>query len=119
MALYILYNGACPICSREIAHYRRLADRRGVPVHFQDLNRIDLSSWQLTPDQARRRLHALDGGTRLHGLAAFRALWAHLPGWRWLALVSGLPVINPLIGFLYDRIAAPLLYRLSRARGGA
>lgn len=118
MTLRILYNGSCPICSREIAHYKRLARRHAAPVRFEDLNKVDLGSWNLTPDQARRRLHALDGSDRLHGLAAFRALWLRLPGWRVLARVSGLPLIHPTVGFLYDRIAAPLLYRLSRARGG-
>ena len=116
MTLRVLYNGACPICSREIRLYRRLAERHAAPLRFEDLNSTDLSGWNLTPDQARRRLHALDGDRRLHGLAAFRALWARLPGWRWVAWASGLPVLRPVVGLVYDRIAAPLLYRLSGAR---
>ncbi len=120
MTLRILYNGACPICSREIAHYRRLAAARGAPVVFDDLNQTDLGRWGLSADQARRRLHALDGTARLDGLAAFRALWALLPGWRWLARLTGLPLVRPLAALAYDRIAAPILYRRScRASGCA
>lgn len=119
MTLRILYNGACPICSREIALYRRLAARHDAPLTFEDLDKADLCGWNLTPDQARRRLHAMDGDERLHGLAAFRALWARLPGWRWLAWLSGLPLLRPLVGLVYDRVAAPLLYRLARRRGAA
>lgn len=85
MMLLILYNGGCPICAREIAHYRRLALRLGADIAFEDLGKTDLALWGLNPDTARRRLHARDAGRVLHGLAAFRALWARLPGWRWLA----------------------------------
>jgi len=113
MTLRILYNGACPICSREIAHYRSLAARTGANIAFDDLTATDLSAWDLSPDQARRRLHALSGDDRLDGVAAFRALWARLPGWRWLARLTGLPGIRQLAGLLYDRIAAPWLYRRS------
>ncbi len=94
MTLRILYNGNCPICRREISLYRRLAKRHAAPLRFEDLNRVDLGDWDLTPDQARRRLHAIEGYARLHGLAAFRALWSRLPGWRWLARVAAMPVLG-------------------------
>lgn len=113
MTLSILYNGACPICSREIAHYQRLARRHGAAVDFQDLNIADLAQWGISADAARRRLHARQGQCRVDGLPAFRALWAQLPGWRWLARLTGLPLIRPLAALAYDRVAAPLLYRRS------
>lgn len=113
MTLRVLYNGACPICAREIALYRRLADRHGADIAFDDLNAVDLTRWGLTADQARRRLHARDGAFRLEGLAAFRALWARLPGWRWLARFTGLPGVRGLAHWGYERIAAPWLYRRS------
>jgi predicted DCC family thiol-disulfide oxidoreductase YuxK len=118
MTLRILYNGACPICAREIAHYRRLATGCGAAIAFDDLTTADLSPWGLTADAARRRLHARDGTVRLAGLAAFRALWARLPGWRWLARLTGLPGVQALADWAYERIAAPWLYRRScRAEG--
>jgi predicted DCC family thiol-disulfide oxidoreductase YuxK len=111
--LRILYNGACPICSREVGLYARQAARSGADIVFDDLNRVDLTPWGVTPDQARRRLHALDGTTRLDGVAAFRALWARLPGWRVLARAVGLPGVRQVTEMVYDRIAAPWLYRRS------
>lgn len=113
MALHILYNGSCPICAREIALYRRQAETVGAPLVFDDLNRVDLGAWGLSADQARRRLHARHDTHRMDGMAAFRALWAHLPGWRWLARVTALPAVRPLVDLVYDRLAAPWLYRRS------
>jgi predicted DCC family thiol-disulfide oxidoreductase YuxK len=118
MTLRVLYNGACPICAREIAHYRALAARHGADLAFDDLNTTDLAAWGLTPDQAMRRLHARAGSLRLAGLAAFRGLWERLPGWRWLAWLTGLPGIRQAADWSYERIAAPWLYRRS-CRAGA
>jgi len=62
MTLRILYNGACPICSREIALYRRQAERAGADLAFDDLNAADLSVWGISADQARRRSAARAAG---------------------------------------------------------
>ncbi len=105
----ILYNDTCPLCRFEIDHYRKTATRHGAPLRFDCLDQA--ATYGLTPDQAARRLHVLQDGRLLSGLAAFRAIWAGLPRWRWLARLTGFPVLNPVVAFLYDRIAAPLLYR--------
>jgi predicted DCC family thiol-disulfide oxidoreductase YuxK len=103
----ILYNDTCPVCRFEIDHYRRQA--QGLPLRFDPLTEAHL--YGLTPDQAARRLHVLRDGELLSGLDAFRAIWASLPRTRWLARVTGLPVIHPVLAFVYNRLAAPVLYR--------
>lgn len=105
----ILYNDTCPLCRFEIDHYRTRASATGAPLAFDPLHRAE--TWGLTKDQAARALHVRQGDQVLSGLAAFRAIWAGLPGWRWLAVVTGLPGMRQGLGFVYDRIAAPLLYR--------
>lgn len=105
----ILYNDTCPLCRFEIDHYRAAAARDAAPLRFDRLQ--DASRWGLTEDQAARRLHVLKDGQLLSGLEAFRAIWSTLPSWRWLARVTGWPVLRPAVTVLYDRIAAPLLYR--------
>ena len=110
----VLYNDTCPLCAREVAHYRRLAEGCALPVAFDPLARA--ADWGLTEDEAARAFHVRRGGETLAGLAAFRALWSGMPGWRWLAWVTGLPVVRPLAGLLYDRVAAPLLYAAHRRR---
>ncbi|MEL6586689.1 MAG: DUF393 domain-containing protein [Pseudomonadota bacterium] len=107
----VLYNGDCPICAFEIGHYRKAADAQGAPLRFDDLNGPALAQYRLTPDQAAKRLHAIQDGHLVTGLAAFRAIWSQLPRWRWLAWLTGLPGLRRVIGWAYDQVGAPLLYR--------
>lgn len=108
----ILYNDRCPICRAEIAHYRRRAEASGARLVFEDLNRVDLAAWNLTPDQAKRRLHAaLPDGRIISGIPAFAAIWSRLPRMAWLARLVGLPGLGHLADLLYNRLAAPWLYR--------
>ena len=67
----ILYNGRCPICSAEIAHYSARAAATGADLQFTDLNTAPLQDWGISADQAIRRLHARHGGQVLSGFPAF------------------------------------------------
>jgi predicted DCC family thiol-disulfide oxidoreductase YuxK len=108
----ILYNARCPVCRAEIAHYRARAEAAEAPLVFDDLNAVDLSGWAMTPDQAKRRMHArLPDGRIISGVPAFAEIWARLPGMEWMARAVRWPVIQPLATLAYDRIAAPWLYR--------
>jgi predicted DCC family thiol-disulfide oxidoreductase YuxK len=104
----VIYNGECPVCSREIGVYKA---RAVGPVRFVDLNACDMSSYGLSPDAAARRLHVVEDGRLLAGVDAFRALWRVTPGFRWLAALVGLPVIQQLAGAIYEGVLAPVLYR--------
>jgi predicted DCC family thiol-disulfide oxidoreductase YuxK len=89
--LTVLYDGACPLCRREIGVYRGL--RPNAPVCFADVGdpTLQLPSGT-TREQLLARFHVRDSdGQLLSGAQAFLALWAALPGWRWLALVCRLP----------------------------
>jgi predicted DCC family thiol-disulfide oxidoreductase YuxK len=90
-ALTVLYDGACPLCRREIGIYRGL--QSSTPVCFADVS--DASQplpGGTTREQLLARFHVRDAEGRLHsGAQAFLALWATLPGWRWLARLGRLP----------------------------
>ncbi|WP_254656304.1 thiol-disulfide oxidoreductase DCC family protein [Jannaschia sp. CCS1] len=114
---HVLYNDRCPICRAEIAQYARYADALGAPLVFEDLHAAPLAQWDLTPDQAKRRLHArLPDGRHVSGIDAFAAIWDHLPRMRWLARSVRLPVIGALTRVAYDHLAAPALYTLHKRR---
>ena len=89
--LTVLYDGACPLCRREIGVYRGL--RANSPVCFADVSDAALPLPPgVTREQLRARFHVLSqGGQLLSGAQAFLAMWAALPGWRWLALAGRLP----------------------------
>ena len=92
--LTVLYDGACPLCRREIGIYHGLRPLQSdSPVCFADVNdtalRLPLGT---TREQLLARFHVRGrDGALLSGAQAFLALWAAVPGWRWLALAGRLP----------------------------
>lgn len=89
--LTVLYDGACPLCRREVGLYQGL--RPQAPLCFSD---VSDTAQALPPGTTREQLLARfhvrrPDGQLLSGAEAFLALWAALPGWRWLALVGRVP----------------------------
>jgi predicted DCC family thiol-disulfide oxidoreductase YuxK len=99
--LTIWYDGACPLCIREIALMRRLDKRRA--IEFVDLVPNDAPcpiDRQLMLD----RFHAqAPGGPILSGAAAFAAMWRVIPLLKPLGFVAQVPIILKLLEKLYLR----------------
>jgi predicted DCC family thiol-disulfide oxidoreductase YuxK len=118
----VYYDGACPVCSREIAQYRRA--RGAENLDFVDVTRCDASQLgpDLTRDAALARMHVRDAeGRMVSGAAAFAALWRSLPGWAWLGRVASWPVVLPVLevgyrGFLRVRTVWRRLPRTGQDR---
>jgi demethoxyubiquinone hydroxylase (CLK1/Coq7/Cat5 family) len=93
--LTVLYDGACPLCRREIAHVQGLAQRRSdSALCFLDISQHTDATAAFADDRAAllARFHVQRAdGSRLDGAAAFVAMWGRLPGWRWLARLARLP----------------------------
>ncbi len=109
----VLYNGACPVCRREIEHYQRLDDRDGQGLGFTDISEPVpvLKERALTQDEVKRRLHVIDAdGRLLVGVPAFAAVWDHLPRYRWLSAIVRLPLLRSLVPWLYEIIAFGLYH---------
>jgi demethoxyubiquinone hydroxylase (CLK1/Coq7/Cat5 family) len=92
--LTVYFDGACPICRREIAVYR--AQPGGDRLHWLDA--AAASSHELGPGldraSALARMHVrLPDGRLVAGAGAFVEIWRALPRWRWLGhLASPAPV---------------------------
>lgn len=103
--LTVLYDGECPLCRREIAHVKGLAERRSdSALCFVDISPRAGEDASLTADRAAllARFHVQRAdGSRLDGAAAFVAMWDRLPGWRWLARLARLPGALTLLEFAY------------------
>jgi predicted DCC family thiol-disulfide oxidoreductase YuxK len=82
----MFYDGGCPLCRREVAHYRRLEGAQRIDWIDIDANREALMSAGIDHRTAMQRLHVRDRhGNLRSGGAAFLALWDELPRYRWLA----------------------------------
>lgn len=87
----VYFDGSCPLCRAEIAHYRGLD--RGAALCFVDVSEKGTRLPNgLTRQQTMERFHvqAADGQL-LSGAAAFVAVWSRLPRWRWAARAVALP----------------------------
>ncbi len=87
--MLVWFDGACPLCRREIAWVCRL-DRRGA-IAFVDV------SWAAAQDDAAcavdrsallARFHALEDGRVVSGADAFAAMWRAVPLLRPLGLAA-------------------------------
>lgn len=101
--LTVYYDGACPVCSREIGVYRGCAGAERIAwVDVAAADAPPLVADDLSRAQAMARFHVrAEDGTLVSGAAAFAALWRALPGWRWAGRVATLPLIAGALEALY------------------
>ncbi|MFN3554102.1 MAG: thiol-disulfide oxidoreductase DCC family protein [Novosphingobium meiothermophilum] len=87
-SLTVWYDGACPLCTREIAVMRRL-DREG-RIAFTDIS-DPLAPCPVPRTTALARFHVSEGDRVLSGAAAFAAMWRALPSLRRLGRLAQVP----------------------------
>jgi len=85
-SLKIWYDGACPLCLREIALMRRL-DKRGA-IDFVDVAEGADPSCPIDQRELLARFHAEENGVIVSGAAAFAAMWRAIPVLRPLGLLA-------------------------------
>lgn len=112
----VWYDGACPLCAREIALMRRL-DRRGA-ISFLDVAAGADPSCPIDRAQLLARFHAEEDGHVLSGAAAFAAMWRAIPLLRPLGLAARSPAVLRLLEAAYLRFLRlrPRLQRLLTAK---
>ena len=103
----VYYDGSCPLCRFEIAHYQRKDTHD--QISFVDVSQPDPElGGGLTRDQAMARLHVkLGSGQMVSGAAAFAAIWQRVPAWRWAARIARVPGILTLLEISY-RLFLPI-----------
>jgi len=123
-SLTIYYDGACPLCSREIEHYRSKDSAGRLRLVDIAAPGFDARAAGLDPVAVNKFLHVrLPDGALVTGLAAFTAIWDVLPGFGLLARAARLPLINPLLRGGYRAFAALRPYlpkrRAAECTGGS
>ncbi|WP_300973604.1 DUF393 domain-containing protein [Sphingomonas sp. LHG3406-1] len=116
LMLTVWFDGACPLCRREIAFMQRL-DRRG-RIRFIDVSDPDAPA-DCPVDRAAllARFHAREGDRLLSGAAAFAAMWRAIPWLRPLGELARVPVVLALLERAYVRflrVRPALQRRLAR-----
>jgi predicted DCC family thiol-disulfide oxidoreductase YuxK len=100
--LTIYYDGACQVCSREIAFYQKAKGHEF--LRFVDICRTGFDAIRegLDPVEVHRSFHVRTAdGTLYRGVPAFMAIWNSLPGFRWLVTMTKIPGIVPLMNLGY------------------
>jgi predicted DCC family thiol-disulfide oxidoreductase YuxK len=99
--LTVWYDGACPLCIREIALMRRLDWRRA--IQFVDLAPND-APCPIDRQLMLERFHAQAvNGPILSGAAAFAAMWRVVPLLKPFGLAARVPFVLKLLETLYLR----------------
>ena len=111
MATRVLFNEDCPICNAEICHYRKYAEKKDIELYFDKLGETDLSLYGVSKDQGAKRLHVISDGEVIHGLPAFQKLWAEMPRYKILAILTNFPIVREIAALIYDKMLAPILYK--------
>jgi len=117
-ACTVYFDGACPLCRREIDHYRRKAQH--VPVAWVDVSSCDAAELGSDLDRATAlaRMHVRRADGRLvSGAAAFAEIWRLLPAYAWLARLAARPRLLAALEAGY--VAFLGLRRLWRRPGAA
>lgn len=121
----VYFDGSCPLCRAEIAHYKRQVGADAISFVDVSAPEADLPA-ELSREQAMARFHVRDAnGDLVSGARAFVSVWRVLPRWRWAARLASIPGVTPLLELGY-RLFLPvrpmlsaLAGRLARQRGKA
>ena len=102
-ACAVFYDGACPVCSREIALYRHLSEQAPDAPAFID---VSSATGDIAPGLSRAdalaRFHIRNGhGELVSGAAAFIALWRATPRFRMLGRIASIPPLPYILEWAY------------------
>jgi len=103
--LELYFDGACPLCAREVAFLRQLD--RGGRIRFSDIAApgFDAAATGIAWQDLMDRIHArLADGAVVEGVEAFRRLYALL-GYGRLVATTRLPGIRQLLDLAYRTFA--------------
>ena len=102
----VYYDGICSLCSREIAHYKKIAPPN--IIRWVDVNKdiSELSNYGISQIDALKYLHVIDqtGQIRI-GADAFELIWSLLPRWKFLSIIIRVPIVKYFAKYVYTIFA--------------
>lgn len=119
--LTVYFDGACPVCSAEIAYYRRQPGAQACEwVDAAACNDAELGA-DLRRDEALGRFTVRrENGQLVDGMRGFAALWQVLPRTAWLGRVASFGPMPALLEVGYRVfLAVRPLWRQAPAKAGS
>ena len=117
--LTVYFDGACPLCLREIGLLRRL-DRKRDRIRFEDVSPPDASpSCPVGRQELMARFHVkLASGEIVSGARAFTEAWSRIPWLIWLRPVGHFGPTRAVLDLLYRGFLKirPRLQKLASVR---
>ena len=100
--LTVFYDGACPLCRREISFLRRMDKHERVA--FEDISPPDAAEYCPIPQKKLlARFHVRDtDGRMIDGAEAFTRLYSEFPGFGWVRPIGRFGPSRWLLNRLYD-----------------
>ena len=95
----VYFDGSCPICSREIAFYKRNSTHKDVKwVDVANVETAGLFPQGLSREELLARFYVkTEAGQLLSGADAFILIWKNTPSRRALGCFAGLPGVKQLL----------------------
>jgi len=113
----VYYDASCPKCVKDRQNYERMAGEAGNDVCWMDITDRDdeLRELGIDPRLALTELHLRDKqGRILSEIDAYILLMQRVPRLRIIAWLIALPVIRPLVAWLYHRMVIRRLRKEGR-----
>lgn len=103
----LYYDGLCQLCSREVEVFQRIVTDGSLAYVDISLPEFDAAEHGVDPVRVNRHMHVRDEttGRMLVGVDALIGMWECVPGFRWLAWLTRLPVLRELSDVGYEVFA--------------
>ena len=114
--LEVFYDGACPLCSREIQILRTKARQKNISAilwHDISLETFQPHRYNKTQEEFMRSLHVRQSGKFFTAMDGIRCLYNYLKLGKWMSWTA-LPLIKPCCDLGY-KVFARLRPRLARS----
>ncbi|MGE0644834.1 MAG: thiol-disulfide oxidoreductase DCC family protein [Nitrospira sp.] len=112
--LTVFFDGACPICAREIAFMRRQDKHQRLIFRDFAPSDFDETSAGFSSSQLGQVIHAQwANGRVIKGVEVFQAMWEAV-GWRVLVTLSRVSFLEPLLYRAYAWFARNRLWLTGR-----
>lgn len=102
----VFYDGSCPLCRKEINHYRRIDVKQ--KIEWLDITQSSdrLLAYDIQYEAAMERLHSINAsGEKVTGVESFLLIWEQLDYYHYLAKAIRILMLEKPLNFAYQRFA--------------